>query len=135
MERALAIASRQATDAIRAEERAAEKLRLAQQELAEARAKNHATQKVRFEAVQAEKDAMMGANKSSEKLREQTEAVRYYLRQNEDQSMERETISLQIKKQRIEESAAEVKRKAQEIKKKADELRWKAKQEERDARN
>ena len=135
MERNLGVAAKQAADAIRAEERAAERLLQAQKELKAAQDKNTESQKARLEAIQAEKDALMIADKSSAKLNEQTEHVRKYLKRNEDISMKREILSLQTKKQEIVETAEEVKKQAQEIKRKADELRLKAKEEEKEARN
>lgn len=135
MERNLGVAAKQATDAIRAEERAAERLLQAQRDLKAAQDKNTESQKARLEAIQAEKEALVKAEKSSAKLNEQTEHVRKYLKRNEDKSMEREILSLQLKKQEIVETAEEVKNQAEEIKRKADELRLKAKKEEKEARN
>ena len=123
-------ASRQAVDAIKAEERAAERLRQAQVDLEAAQAKSRECQAAKLEALQAEDDAKKRANKIFEKIRKQTEYVRSSLRRNEEITLEREAFLLQLKKQRIEESAAEVKNKAEEIKKKANVLRMKARQEE-----
>lgn len=134
MERNLGVATKQAADAIRAEERAAERLLQAQKDLKAAQAKNTESQKTKLEALQAEKDALVKADKSSVQLKEQTEHVRKYLKRNEDTSMEREVLSLEMKKKEIVKTAEEVKKQAQEIKRKADELRMKAREEERESR-
>ena len=119
----LKAAERQASEAIAEEERAIRRLEQAQRDLADAQAKNHACQKAQFEAVQMEKEALLDANSAASRLTQQTEKVRYVLKQKENESIAREARDLQAEMAQLEMDEMDFQQQAAKMKQRASELR------------
>lgn len=82
----------------------------------EAQAQNQACQNQQFQAIQQEKNAQQDINAVQNQLFQQTEKVRYVLKQKENEALQREAVQLQETMRQLELDQMEFQQQARRLK-------------------